>query len=103
MISNCTFTQWLQSYLTNGNASVDVSNSLFPSDSGPQVQCEDRFCSGSLMKTGTGSPQGVVTAPVGSVYMRRDGGTNTTLYVKQSGTGDGLVFVGIAPITARLG
>jgi hypothetical protein len=37
---------------------------------------------------GTGSPEGVVTAPIGSMYSRTDGGTNTTLYVKQSGTGN---------------
>lgn len=35
-----------------------------------------------------GSPEGVVTAPVGSIYLRADGGANTTLYVKQSGTGN---------------
>jgi hypothetical protein len=38
--------------------------------------------------SGTGSPEGVVTAGVGSLYTRSDGGTNTTLYVKQSGTGN---------------
>jgi hypothetical protein len=37
--------------------------------------------------SGNGSPQGVVVAPVGSMYLRRDGGANTTLYVKESGTG----------------
>jgi hypothetical protein len=36
---------------------------------------------------GTGSPEGVVTAPVGSLYLRSDGGAATTLYVKESGTG----------------
>jgi len=35
-----------------------------------------------------GSPEGVVTAPVGSLYSRRDGGTGTTLYVKESGSGN---------------
>jgi hypothetical protein len=38
--------------------------------------------------TGTGSPEGVVTAPVGSLYTRTDGGAGTTLYVKESGTGN---------------
>lgn len=36
--------------------------------------------------TGNGSPEGVVTADIGAVYRRRDGGTNTTFYVKESGT-----------------
>ncbi|MCM3041725.1 hypothetical protein M3201_18690 [Paenibacillus motobuensis] len=37
---------------------------------------------------GAGSPEGNVVAPVGSIYQRSDGGANTTLYVKQSGTGN---------------
>ena len=36
--------------------------------------------------TGTGSPNGVVTAPVGSLYTNSTGSTNTTLYVKEIGT-----------------
>lgn len=40
-----------------------------------------------LPLTGTGSPAGVVAAPVGRLYTREDGGANTTLYVKESGTG----------------
>lgn len=38
--------------------------------------------------SGSGSPEGVRTAPVGSLYTRTDGGANTTLYVKESGTGN---------------
>ena len=38
--------------------------------------------------SGTGSPQGVKTAPVGSMYTRTDGGVGSTLYVKESGTGN---------------
>lgn len=37
---------------------------------------------------GTGSPEGAVTASVGSMYSRTDGGAGTTLYVKESGTGN---------------
>jgi hypothetical protein len=33
---------------------------------------------------GTGSPEGIVTALVGSLYLRTDGGAATTLYVKES-------------------
>jgi len=36
----------------------------------------------------TGSPEGVLTAIVGSLYTRTNGGANTTLYVKESGTGN---------------
>lgn len=44
---------------------------------------------GAITASGNvGSPEGVVTAPVGSIYLRSDGGASTTLYVKQSGTGN---------------
>jgi hypothetical protein len=36
---------------------------------------------------GTGSPEGVVTARIGSMYLRTDGGTNAAVYYKESGTG----------------
>lgn len=37
---------------------------------------------------GTGSPEGVVTAKVGSIWLRKDGGAATSFYVKESGTGN---------------
>ena len=37
---------------------------------------------------GTGTPEGVVTAAVGAMYLRSDGGAGTTLYIKESGTGN---------------
>ena len=37
---------------------------------------------------GSGTPEGVETAPVGSLFTRTDGGASTTLYVKESGTGN---------------
>jgi hypothetical protein len=36
---------------------------------------------------GTGTPEGAVTAPIGSLFTRTDGGASTSLYVKESGTG----------------
>jgi hypothetical protein len=42
----------------------------------------------ALTLYGFGDPEGVVSAPVGSIYTRRDGGSNTTLYVKESGSGN---------------
>lgn len=38
--------------------------------------------------SGAGTPEGAVTAVVGSLYTRTDGGASTTLYVKESGTGN---------------
>lgn len=38
--------------------------------------------------SGAGSPEGSIAAPVGSVWTRTNGGAGTTLYVKESGTGN---------------
>ena len=38
--------------------------------------------------SGSGTPEGAITAPVGSLFSRTDGGAGTTLYVKQSGSGN---------------
>ena len=40
------------------------------------------------VRSGAGTPEGVVTAPVGTLFLRTDGGVSTTLYVKTSGTGN---------------
>lgn len=37
---------------------------------------------------GTADPEGSVTAPIGSIYIRTTGGAGTTLYVKESGAGN---------------
>lgn len=42
----------------------------------------------ALITAGSGTPEGSVSAAVGSLYTRTDGGANTTLYVKESGTGN---------------
>lgn len=37
---------------------------------------------------GTGTPESVITARIGSIFMRADGGAGTSMYIKQSGTGN---------------
>ena len=39
-------------------------------------------------QSGTGSPEGSITASVGSLWTNTSGGAGTTLYVKESGTGN---------------
>jgi hypothetical protein len=47
---------------------------------------------------GSGSPEGAVAAPVGSIYKRTDGAAGTVLYVKESGAGNtGWVPYGAGP------
>lgn len=43
---------------------------------------------GLTWSKGVGSPEGVVTAPIGSLYSNTSGGASTTLYVKTSGAGN---------------
>lgn len=43
---------------------------------------------GPSVKSGTGAPEGVVTSKAGSLWLRSNGAAGTTLYVKQSGTGN---------------
>jgi hypothetical protein len=48
----------------------------------------DKLSNGVMRLTGTGTPEGAVTAPVGSTYHRSDGGAGTSFYVKESGAGN---------------
>lgn len=84
-----------------GTANVFVYGALLPNtDNTKQIgTASNRFSTvyattlfpgdGTVKWTsGAGTPEGAVTAPVGSLFTRTDGGASTTLYVKQSGTGN---------------
>lgn len=43
---------------------------------------------GSVIASGIGSPEGVIEAPIGSIYTDTTGSTLTTLYIKTSGSGN---------------
>ncbi len=49
---------------------------------------ELEMMSNAKLWVGSGDPEGNVTAGVGSLYLRTSGGSLTTLYVKESGTGN---------------
>jgi hypothetical protein len=40
------------------------------------------------IRSGTGSPESAVSAQVGSIFLRTDGGADTAVYRKESGTGN---------------
>jgi len=63
-----------------GDTSLTISGSLLLEN----VQEPGEF---GYMFRGTGSPEGVVTAPVGSTFSRKDGGAGSSFYVKESGSG----------------
>jgi len=60
------------------NITLDCSNGFV-------TAVKHAFASGVQITTGTGSPEGVVTAPIGSLFLRADGPSS---YVKQLGTGN---------------
>lgn len=73
-------------------STTNITGQTWTIDSG-----EYRFVGGSIRlgsttgptwSQGTGSPEGVVTARVGSFFSRTDGGAGTSFYVKESGTGN---------------
>ena len=41
-----------------------------------------------VITSGSGTPEGVVTGNVGSLYLRTNGGAGTSIYVKETGTGN---------------
>ena len=42
----------------------------------------------NLIKSGSAAPEGAVTAPVGTIYLRTGGSAGSTFYVKESGSGN---------------
>ena len=73
-------------WLTGIDDTYDIGNSSYGVRS-VYVGSGGVILNGSKVLSDTGSPEGVVFAPVGSLYTRTDGGAGTTLYVKESGTG----------------
>lgn len=62
---------------------------VFPSHSTATVGPKVRFGSGPTdIICGSGTPEAAVTATVGSLFMRTNGGAGTSLYVKESGSGN---------------
>jgi hypothetical protein len=75
---------------TNG-LTIAASGNTTLSDGSLVIGTAGKGCTlpgGITWTSGAGSPEGVVTAPVGSLYSRSDGGVLTSLYVKQSGSGN---------------
>lgn len=74
----------LQVSTTQVQASVALTTlSTFTAHGAISVQATD-----AKLYAGTGSPENNVTAEVGSLFLRTDGGATTTLYVKESGSAD---------------
>lgn len=76
-----------------GIADLTVNNIVHDGSSGTKLTVAGPYKTGGSTGYGTqwrcaGSPEGVITAAIGSTCTRVDGGAGTTLYVKESGTGN---------------
>ena len=70
-----------------GAVAVAADNTDFPSEVNSFLVFGD-YRSGVKVQVGSATPEGDVSAPVGSIFIRNDGGAGSTLYVKESGTGN---------------
>lgn len=81
----------LQLRSTDGNveARLAADGELVLREDGTTAAARLRFgVSGALVIYGTATPEGAVAAPKGSLFLRADGGAGTTLYVKETGSGN---------------
>lgn len=69
---------------------VMIACVLWPAALSAQQANYDRYLVGGTctLRSGTGSPESVVVGRVCDVYLRSNGGAATTVYVKESGTGN---------------
>ncbi|HIB0235174.1 TPA: hypothetical protein ACWSRY_004857 [Escherichia coli] len=83
------FTSWTigtASILPTTDNSVDMGSSTLRVKRSYVVS---RYYTATVFDSaGSGSPEGSITASVGSTYRRTDGGANSTFYVKEAGTGN---------------
>jgi hypothetical protein len=76
---------------TGSSAAIILDNSTV--NSGAIVWGQNPSITNGIY-SGSGSPNGVVTANPGSLYLNTSGGSGTTLYVKESGSGTNTGWVG---------
>lgn len=57
---------------------------LFVGGSSPTLEIVNGNFDAPFLSRGNGSPEGVVSARTGAMYLRKDGSTGTTLYIKES-------------------
>jgi hypothetical protein len=71
------WTKWMRDQVIPVESEISITES--------QVSDLGSYVTTALIKSGEGTPEGSVTGVIGNIYLRSDGGANTTLYVKESG------------------
>lgn len=75
-------------FTCNGINSVTIEDTRLVANALTINSTGQILISTASIKAGANSPEGAITANVGSLFLRTNGGANTTLYVKESGTGN---------------
>lgn len=69
-------------------ANIDGNGTFFSASGSVKLGGASESAADCFILRGTGSPEGVVTGKPGSLYLNISGGAGTTLYMKESGTGN---------------
>ncbi len=75
-------------YFRTSGGNLEILNGAFSTSIFTLTDGGQLLLSGSWIRNGTGTPESAITGNVGDLFRRTDGGAGTTLYVKESGTGN---------------
>lgn len=78
----------LQFYVQSATGGIDLAYFVLVPYKEENLAVANNFGGGVTDTVGAGSPDGVVTAGIGSTYRQNNGGASTTLWSKSSGTGN---------------
>ena len=82
----CTHQKWMPEGVSAIGTRVSSFGCILSNGTAKENTIDD--AAKQIEKWGTGTPEGVVAAGVGSIFHRTDGGAGTSLYIKESGTGN---------------
>jgi hypothetical protein len=76
-------------FLMVAGVAINASVAAFSMPAGVYVRIASNACTfGPQIIAGNGDPESNVTARIGSQFLRLDGGAGTSMYIKESGTGN---------------
>jgi hypothetical protein len=82
----CTNQKWMPEGVAAMGTRVSSVSCILSNGTAKENTIDD--AAKQIEKWGTGTPEGVVAAGVGSVFHRTDGGALTSIYIKEAGTGN---------------
>lgn len=79
---------WVGAVAVSKSSNIAFINTDAPTPIDGDVPARRLVLGQIIVLQGVGSPEGAITAGVGSLFLRTNGAAGTTLYVKESGTGN---------------